>query len=47
MHTIEKSAEIYIKALSCGMDIRQTIKNDELVAVTKAFGVQINESLLD
>ena len=47
MHTIEKSAEIYIKALSCGMDIRQTIKNDELVAVTKAFGVQINEGLLD
>lgn len=47
MHTIEKSAEIYIKALSCGMDIRQTIKNDELVSVTKAFGVQINESLLD
>jgi len=50
MHTIEKSAEIYIKASSvgqsCGQGIRQTITDDELRSVAKAFGVTLNEAFL-
>ena len=46
MHTIEKSAEIYIKALSCGEGIRQSITDDELREIAKAFGVTLNESFL-
>ncbi|MDR1229860.1 MAG: rhamnulose-1-phosphate aldolase [Spirochaetaceae bacterium] len=46
MHTIEKSAEIYIKALSCGQGIRQTITDDELRQVAKAFNVKLNEKFL-
>jgi len=46
MHTIEKSAEIYIKALSCGEGIRQTITDDELKNVAKAFKVVLNEKFL-
>jgi rhamnulose-1-phosphate aldolase len=46
MHTIEKSAEIYLKALSCGKGIRQTIADDELRQVAKAFGVALNEKFL-
>ena len=46
MHTVEKSAEVYIKALSCGSGIRQTITDDELRNVAKAFGVSLNEDFL-
>jgi rhamnulose-1-phosphate aldolase len=46
MHTIEKSAEIYIKAKSCGEGIRQTISDDELRNVAKAFGVVLKEEFL-
>jgi len=46
MHTIEKSAEIFVKALSCGQGIRQTITDDELREVAKAFGVKLNEAFL-
>ena len=50
MHAIEKSAEIYIKASSvgqsCGQGIRQTITDDELRSVAKAFGVTLNETFL-
>jgi len=46
MHTIEKSAEIYIKANSCGEGIRQTITDDELRKAAKAFGVTLNEAFL-
>lgn len=46
MHTIEKSAEIFIKARSCGLSIRQTITDDELRAVAKAFAVELNEEFL-
>jgi rhamnulose-1-phosphate aldolase len=46
MHTIEKSAEIYLKALSCGEGIRQTIADDELRQVAKAFSVALNEKFL-
>lgn len=47
MHTIEKAADIYIRALSCGMDIRQTIVDDSLRAIAKEFGVELNEEFLD
>ncbi|MDR1106805.1 MAG: rhamnulose-1-phosphate aldolase [Treponema sp.] len=47
MHTLEKSAEIYLKALSCGTRIRQTITDDALRQVAKAFGVTLNEKFLD
>lgn len=48
MHTIEKSAEIYILAQSClnGQALRQTITDEELLEVAKAFGVELNTSLL-
>lgn len=47
MHTIEKSAEIYIKVLSCGVGIKQTITDDGLRAIAKDFNVKINENFLD
>jgi rhamnulose-1-phosphate aldolase len=47
MHTIEKSAEIILKALSCGQGLRQCITDDELREVAKAFGVQLNEDFLE
>ena len=47
-HTIEKSAEIYIKVLSAGQGkIRQTITDDDLRAIAHDFGVTINENFLD
>jgi ribulose-5-phosphate 4-epimerase/fuculose-1-phosphate aldolase len=45
-HTIEKSAEIYIKILSTGKDILQTITDDDLRAIGKDFHVAINEEFL-
>lgn len=47
MHTIEKSAEIYIKAMSCGLGIKQTITDDNLRDIARDFGVKINENFLD
>ena len=47
MHTIEKAAEIYVKALSCGQGIRQTISDDNLRAIAKDFGVTLREEFLD
>lgn len=47
MHTIEKSAEIYIKAISCGAGIKQTITDDNLRSIANAFNVKINEDFLD
>lgn len=47
MHTIEKSADIYIRALSTGMDIKQTITDDNLRAIAEDFGVTLNEAFLD
>ena len=47
-HTIEKSAEIYVKVLSMGGGlIRQTIRDDDLRAIARDFGVQLNEEFLD
>ena len=46
-HTIEKSAEIYIKVLSAGQGkIRQTITDNDLRAIAHDFGVTINEKFL-
>ena len=46
-HTIEKSAEIYVKVLSMGGGlIRQTIEDDDLRAIARDFGVQLNEEFL-
>jgi rhamnulose-1-phosphate aldolase len=45
-HTIEKSAEIYIKILSTGKDILQTITDDDLRAIGRDFHVTINEEFL-
>lgn len=46
-HTIEKSAEIYVKVLSAGQGkIRQTITDDDLCAIAKDFGVTLNERFL-
>ena len=47
-HTIEKSAEIYVKVLSMGGGlIRQTITDDDLRAIAHDFGVTLNENVLD
>ncbi|MFA7117633.1 MAG: rhamnulose-1-phosphate aldolase [Sphaerochaetaceae bacterium] len=45
MHTIEKAAEIYLKAKSIG--IINTISDDNLRVLAKAFSVHINEAFLD
>ncbi|HAN43987.1 MAG TPA: rhamnulose-1-phosphate aldolase [Ruminococcaceae bacterium] len=47
MHTIEKAADIYVRACSCGMGIRQTISDDNLRAIAKEFGVKLAEEFLE
>lgn len=48
MHTIEKAADIYVRALSAGQGkIRQTITDDNLRAIAKEFGVCLNADFLD
>ncbi len=47
-HTIEKSAEIYVKILSAGQgNIRQTIEDDSLRAIAHDFNVIIRADFLD
>ena len=47
MHTIEKAAQIYLLALSAGQGkLRQTITDNDLRAIAKAFGVTLNEEFL-
>ena len=46
MHTIEKAAEIYVKAMSMGQGIRQTITDDDLRAIAKGFHVTLREDFL-
>ncbi len=44
MHTIEKAAQIYMLAITAGGGkIRQTITDDNLRAIAKEFGVELNE----
>ncbi len=45
MHTIEKAAEIYLKAKSVG--IVNTITDDDFRVLAKAFGVTLNPAFLD
>lgn len=45
VHTIEKAAEIYIKAKSVG--ITRTISDKQLRILADAFGVEVNEEFLD
>ncbi|QTQ16446.1 rhamnulose-1-phosphate aldolase [Treponema parvum] len=47
MHTIEKSAEIYVKVLSTGKKVLQTITDKDLRAVARDFKVNLNEKFLD
>ena len=46
MHTIEKSAEIWVKAHSVGMPIRQTIEDADLIAIAEEFGVSLRRDFL-
>ena len=46
MHTLEKAADIYIRAMSCGLGIRQTISDDQLRAIAKDFGVTLKTEFL-
>ena len=46
-HTIEKSAEIYLKVISSDRDILQTITDDDLRAIGRDFHVIINTDFLD
>ena len=45
IHTIEKAAEIYLKAKGAG--IIRTISDDQLRILSDAFGVEINEDFLE
>lgn len=45
VHTIEKAAEIYLKAKGAG--IIRTISDDQLRILASAFGVRINEDFLN
>ena len=46
MHTIEKAAQIFVLALSCG-GVRQTIPDQGLLDVAHAFGVELRREFLD
>ena len=45
-HTIEKSAEIYLKVLSTGKDIPQTITDNDLLAIEPEFHITLNREFL-
>ena len=48
MNTIEKAAQIYMLAITAGGGkIRQTITDDNLRAIAKEFGVELNEEFLN
>ena len=44
-HTIEKSADVYVRVLSCG-GVRQIITDDDLRAIAHDFGVTLNPAML-
>jgi rhamnulose-1-phosphate aldolase len=46
MHTIEKAADIYLRVLSTGKPVLQTIVDDDLRAIAEAFGVTLREDFL-
>jgi rhamnulose-1-phosphate aldolase len=47
MHTIEAAAAIYVKVLSTGLPIKQTISDKNLRAIGAKFRVTLNEAFLD
>ena len=46
-HTVEKSAEIYMKVRSVTPVKQQTITKENFLDLAKAFGLELNESFLD
>ena len=46
-HTIEKSAEIYVKILSTGRPILQTITDEALLAIEPSFHITLNRAFLN
>lgn len=47
MHTIEKSAQIWVLQKSTGLPEAQTITDDDLRAIAREFGVTLREDFLD
>ena len=47
MHTIEKAAEIYMKVISSGKAVMQTITDDDLRAIARDFHVTLREEFLE
>jgi len=47
MHTIEKSAQIWVLQKSTGLPELQTITDDALRAIARDFGVKLREDFLD
>ncbi|MDR3313594.1 MAG: rhamnulose-1-phosphate aldolase [Oscillospiraceae bacterium] len=47
MHAIDKAARIILKVMATGQPVLQTITDDNLRAIGKAFGFQINGDFLD
>lgn len=47
MHTVEKSADIYVRVMSCGQGIRQTISAQNLKDIARDFKVKLREEFLD
>jgi rhamnulose-1-phosphate aldolase len=47
MHTIEKAADIYLRVLNAGKEIRQTITDDNLRDIAREFKVDLNEDFLE
>ena len=46
MGTLEKAAEIYMKVVSSGRRLLQTITDDDLRAIAREFGVTLREDFL-
>ncbi len=46
-HTVEKSAEIYVKVRSMGGQKVQTITKENFLELAKEFGLTLNEDMLD
>ena len=46
-HTIEKSAELYVKILSTGRPILQTITDEDLLAIEPSFHITLNREFLN
>jgi len=47
MHTVEKAADIYLRVMSCGQGLRQTLSTENLRAIAAAFHVKMREEFLD